>query len=126
MRYAKAKVSNRFRLLNDKITDIVTNEPDGRLVQIQDGAIVELSEYVYNNLKDAIVADTMIIKEDDSKPAVVRKVLRNRVDVTLLSDFYEKDSDGNKIEEKIEEIPVVEPIVEQQEPNHFAETDLAV
>jgi hypothetical protein len=89
-RYVKVRVRNLDRKRGSKHRDIYTNNSDGTLITIQDGAEVELTEYAYNNLLDAV--EDIVKHEDQGANNHPKKVITPtpRYDVFKIGDFYTK------------------------------------
>ena len=95
MKCIKVKVVNKCRLRDKKDRTIRTNEADGTEIAIQDGAVVELSEYAYNNLVDAKETLYRHVKKDPNKdmtqePAELVATDYSTIDVTPMGDWFEK------------------------------------
>jgi hypothetical protein len=107
-RYVKARVRNLDRKRGSKHRDIYTNNADGTLITIQDGAEIELTEYAFNNLNDAV---EIIIKHEDQGANMHPKKVEipyQRYDVIKLGDFYTKGV-KKEVFEEIEKKPMGRP-----------------
>jgi hypothetical protein len=100
VKYVKCRVRNLDRKRGSKHRDIYTNNADGTLVTIQDGAEIELTEYAFNNLNDAV---EIIIKHEDQGANMHPKKVEipyQRYDVIKLGDFYTKGEKKVEVEKK--------------------------
>jgi hypothetical protein len=108
-RYIRVKVTNRMRLKDEKDRTIYTCEADGTQIAIKDGADVVISEYVYNNLKDAVEILYRHEKPDPNKPAILVPEEYATVDVFEIGDWMDsrdpKDAplSGNKVKKMIKD-----------------------
>ena len=110
-RFIKCRVTNMDLMKGSKNRDIYTNNADGTNVTIQSGSEVELTEYAYNNLKDAV----QIIMKQGSKdpnnlnaPAQFISTNHSKIDIVEMSPFYTKDENGKIIMPETKEGKTIE------------------
>lgn len=101
-KYIRIKVVNKMQLIDEKDRTIYVREADGKLLAIQDGADVVVSDHVYYALKDAEDPVYEHYKADPNKdmqdsPAILRiKGYHKNVDITELSDWMDERDPEDK------------------------------
>jgi hypothetical protein len=101
-KYIRIKVVNKMQLIDEKDRTIYVREADGKLLAIQDGAEVVVSDHVYYALKDAEEPIYEHYKPDPTKdmrtsPAILRiRGYHKNVDITELSDWMNEREPKDK------------------------------
>lgn len=121
-RFIDVKVINMDKQQGSKNHDIITNEANGNRVVIQDGYEGAISEYVYNNLKDAQATDHIFLRDASEQIIGKETKLRPRVEVIAKGDFYTVKK-GKRVFDTPEDLKVPDTVIKQPESNKVLPSD---